>query len=235
MHTTVALPVVRARHVGAAVAVLLAASLSALGMHERAGGPTFVESDATFVEPARAFCDTRPAAERGAEALTRIRYPYAELNYDVRFGGPKRGYLAITFTGAARIEVYVRRCQTVDSIASILGHEFGHAVDHRYMTSDLRGEYLAARGITATWFGCNRCTDFATGAGDFAEVFGFFHSPPGPFRSRLGPAPNPSRKAEFSRFYFAPPLPTTTAVTPPTTAAGVVVTLLPRFPLFSHA
>jgi len=50
---------------------------------------------------------------------------------------------------------------------------------------------MEARGIDpeTPWFGCNRCSDFNTPAGDFAETFAFLMLGPGNFSGRIAAAP----------------------------------------------
>jgi len=42
----------------------------------------------------------------------------------------------------------------------------------------------------AGWWACDACTDYATGAGDFAEVFAVSQLGPVDFRSEMGPPPD---------------------------------------------
>lgn len=210
------------RYAAIAVACLFTASVTVVAVRQQAPDSVFIEDDSTFVEPVADLCARGSAEDRGKAALGLVRYPWQTLGFEVVFHGPRKGYLAITYIGGQRIEVYVRRCQSVDSIASILGHEFAHAVDHRYMTDAERAEYLALRGISPRpWFGCNRCSDFATPAGDFAEVFAYLKSPPSRFRSRLGRPPSAEQAVDLERFYFpdatTPPLLSTTTPAPPST------------------
>lgn len=163
---------------------------------------------ATAHRPATsAGCDRRSPAVRGGAALGLIRYPVADLDYRIAFLGPRKGVLGTTFTGANRIEVYVRPCQTVAAVASILGHEVGHAIDDRLMTPARRGEYLAVRGISGEWFGCNRCTDYRTPAGDYAEVAATLFAPAGPWRSLMASRPTGAALATLRPFFVAAPPP----------------------------
>ncbi len=42
----------------------------------------------------------------------------------------------------------------------------------------------------AGWWACDACTDYATGAGDFAEVFAVSQLGPVDYRSEIGPPPD---------------------------------------------
>lgn len=182
---------------------------------------------------ANTTCAKGTPQQKGTQAQELVTYPWRDLNYTVSFLGPRKGILALTHTGRKTIEVYVRGCQSVTSVAGVFAHEVGHALDDRLMTPDERGEYLAVRGISGEWFGCNRCTDFATPAGDFAEVFSFIHAPPHEFRSKMAGPPSPERVVTLQRFY-QPDSPgvvsgssaVTTAITTTTTRSCLFVGVL---------
>lgn len=191
------------------VLIVVVASLLVLGLASlisRRG----IEQARLFVydqpneEPATTNCPTGTPVERGIQALELIKYPWRNLNYTVEFLYGKPGYLAITNTGTKHIKLFVRPCQFVDELANTLAHEFGHAVDDRYNTEADRAQIQLFRGYSTSraWFGCNGCTDFATPAGDFAEVFAFMHGPPGRFKSKLnGPPGSPEQRAAMEQFF----------------------------------
>ncbi len=72
-----------------------------------------------------------------------------------------------------RIEIYVRSDQTPRDVAEVLAHELGHAVDVTSLTREDRARWLSARGLesTAWWPPEGARSDFASGAGDWAEAF----------------------------------------------------------------
>jgi hypothetical protein len=165
-------------------------------------------------------CDRRTPAVKGTEAVDLVAYPVHSLGFSVAFLAGRSRVLAVTFTGPRRIEVYVRRCHSVTHVARVLAHEVGHAVDHRLMTPERRGEYLAVRGISGEWFGCNRCTDYATPAGDYAEVFAWTHGPRFRWgRGRMAPAPTPEQAAALAPFFEVVPVPPTVAPSTTTTSS----------------
>jgi hypothetical protein len=155
-------------------------------------------------QPATAQCPSGTPTQKGQEAVTLVTYPWEQLDYRVEFLGPRSGYLAITNTGTKTISLYVRSCQSVNELAHTMAHEFGHAIDDRYNTEADRAQIQLYRGIIPArpWFGCSSCTDYATPAGDFAEVFAYMHSPPGRFRSQLnGPPGPPEQLAAMEQFF----------------------------------
>lgn len=105
--------------------------------------------------------------------MAALHYPVADLGFTVRFLPARHGVLGTTFTRERRIEVYVRSCGVEDDMSLLvtLAHEVGHAIDVAAPSYARHDDWLAARGSKAEWFGCSGCSDYATGAGDFAEVF----------------------------------------------------------------
>ena len=54
------------------------------------------------------------------------------------------------------------------------------------------------------WFGCDECSDYATPAGDFAEVFEYWLLGPGDFRSQMGPPPSSEQLELLSHLFVEP-------------------------------
>ena len=94
-------------------------------------------------------------------------------------------------------------------MAHTLAHELGHAVDLTYGTSYRRHEYRRMRGFSADvkWFGCDACSDYATPAGDFAEVFEYWLLGGGDYRSQLGGPPDTQTLEYVSTLFVEPFLP----------------------------
>jgi hypothetical protein len=105
---------------------------------------------------------------------------------------PRRDPLlrALTDTTAHTITLYLAQGDAPHRTAHDLAHEIGHAWDAARMTPAARHAYLARRGVpNAPWWPRNRRSDYAVGAGDFAEVFALCHAASPEFRSRLAPQP----------------------------------------------
>jgi hypothetical protein len=129
-----------------------------------------------------------------AASLELVTYDWvARLpGWQLRFLEGRRGVRGLTFPGSRTIEVYVRGSDTPEQLAHVVAHELGHAVDVTYFTEAQRSTWLAARGLgrTTVWFpGESGVSDFATGAGDFAESFGWVHGSTGMWAGELGPPP----------------------------------------------
>jgi hypothetical protein len=140
--------------------------------------------------PTAVSAQDRPT-QVGAAAMALIDYPFDELGWTVTFHAGRAGYLGLAIGAERRIEIYVRDHHTVFDVAHTVAHEMGHAVDLSFGTEYRRSEYRRMRGLAAgaDWFGCDACSDYATPAGDFAEVFEYWVLGGGDFRSRLAGAP----------------------------------------------
>lgn len=134
---------------------------------------------------------------RAADALALVAYPWARLGYEIVFEPARSGVRARVLLRERRVEVYVRRTDSVQQTAFDLAHELAHAFDFERGTAALRARWQQARGIDVArpWFGCNACSDLATPAGDFAESFAAWLVPGGDFQSRLGPRPDEAQRA----------------------------------------
>lgn len=143
---------------------------------------------ASAVPPAVPVAVAKPAApandlcsgagweqRRGEAALASLRGDAARTGFTVTFESARSGYLGLTYLNEKRIAVHVRSCakESDELLRHVMAHELGHAWDTNHMNSTSRAAYMAARGIPAStpWYGCSGCTDFATPAGDFAEVY----------------------------------------------------------------
>jgi hypothetical protein len=144
---------------------------------------------------------TAPVVTRSATAasyLTRGRRIYSSFHYDlgrlgfrVVFKPASQGLLGLTDSRARTITIYVRSTESDVVLAHSIGHEMGHALDFSRGSSAKSQLYLTIRHLSPSldWFGCNSCSDYATPAGDWAEVFAQWLAGPGDFRSQLAGPP----------------------------------------------
>ena len=109
----------------------------------------------------------------------------------------------MTLPAQRRIEVYARPEDDLDLLAFDIAHELGHVIDLTHNTAKSRKEWLEFRGISPTtkWFGCNRCSDYKTPAGDFAESFALFMLGPKYFRGRIASPPAAEQIQALARFF----------------------------------
>jgi hypothetical protein len=147
-------------------------------------------------EAEEAASDSRAAA-RGAVALAEISYPWRDRlpGWEIAFHDAEDGAYGYTLTKQHRIDIYVRDDQSDALLAHVVAHEIGHAVDVTFNDGDDRDRWQGARGIEdEPWWPDNRASDFATGAGDFAECFAAWQVGPDDFRSRLGDPPTEAQQ-----------------------------------------
>jgi D-hexose-6-phosphate mutarotase len=124
----------------------------------------------------------------------------------VSFQGAKSGYLGLTYPARHHVDVFVRSCSAESStlLRHVISHEMGHAYDAAHMTTALRAQYKAMRGIPAStpWFGCSYCTDFKTPAGDFAETYSQWQRSSHDSRTQMAPMPGPAQLAAVAAAFF---------------------------------
>lgn len=133
-----------------------------------------------------------PALELGLAALEQISYPWASMlpAWTIEFTEPNDELFGLTHTREQRIEIFVRPDQTVEQLAHVVAHELGHAVDVALNDGDDRRAWQDARDVNdAEWWPGSGTTDFATGAGDFAESFAAWQIGEAGFRSEIGDVP----------------------------------------------
>lgn len=137
------------------------------------------------------FGETEATPPPPETALNLIQIPWQKLGYEIVFMPPRPGFRAMTFPSKHRIEIYARPQDDLDLLAYDIAHEIGHAIDLTYNTAQSRRRWMEARGIdpATTWFGCDRCSDYNTPAGDFAETFARLLCGPKYFRSKIAALP----------------------------------------------
>lgn len=147
-------------------------------------------------------------ARRGAAAIDRLRRPSDARAVPMAFRAARSDVLGMADLNARRIDVYVRSCakQSDALLVHVVAHELGHLVDAIRMNDELRARWKAARGIPAgtPWFGCSRCSDFATPAGDFAETYAQWQRGASTNRSQMAPTPSTAQLASLARTFFSP-------------------------------
>lgn len=136
-------------------------------------------------------------------ALSLIAFPWQQLQYEIVFLGPKPGFRAMTLSREHRIEVYVRPGDDPRLLAYDIAHELGHVIDLMHNTSETRKRWMESRGIDpqTPWFGCNRCSDFDTPAGDFAETFALLLLGPQYFSGRIAKPPTTDQVRALTEFF----------------------------------
>jgi hypothetical protein len=145
---------------------------------------------------------TETQVQRGQRVYAGLHYDVTRLGYTIRFLQGRADLLGMTDAGSRTVTVYVRRSMSDLVLSHTIAHELGHALDFSRGTAYRRSQYLGLRGLgTREWFGCSTCTDYATPAGDWAEVFAQWLAGPGDFRSQLGPAPTAAQRAQLAELF----------------------------------
>jgi hypothetical protein len=143
---------------------------------------------------------------RGEAALASLRRPGDASAFRISFEPGRSGVIGLAALREGRMQVFVRSCDALSPslLAHVVAHELGHLVDADRMDAELRAQWMALRGIpTGTpWYGCDACSDFATPAGDFAEVYAQWQTGARGNRSQLAPAPSPGELAELAARFF---------------------------------
>jgi len=160
---------------------------------------------ATFFLPEAALARPKsiPDPIHYEAALALIHFPWQQLGYEIVFMPPQRGYRAMTFARTHRIEIYVRPGDTAELLAFDIAHELGHVIDLTQNTSDIRAKWMESRGIdpSTPWFGCNRCSDLKTPAGDFAETFALLLFGAKNYSGKIAPAPTKDQIPVLYEFF----------------------------------
>jgi len=135
--------------------------------------------------------------------LALIEVPWQTLGYQIAFLPPRAGFRAMTLPREHKIEVYARPKDEVALMAYDIAHEIGHVIDLTYNTPETRKLWMQLRGIDPAkpWFGCDRCSDYNTPAGDFAETFALLLRGPKYFRGRIAPAPTLTEIPALEQFF----------------------------------
>lgn len=153
--------------------------------------------------PVRRVVRPRTAVEspvqRGGRILASLHYDWAALGYRIEFMPARDGYLGLSDPTRRLVQVYVSPRESDLVLAHSIAHELGHVLDYARASAERRASYLRIRGLPegTRWFGCEGCNDFATPAGDWAEVFAAWLAGPGDFRSRLAAPPTAAQLREL--------------------------------------
>jgi hypothetical protein len=167
--------------------------------------PAPVAAPAPVVRVTPSGCSGTSAA-RATAALGSLLHP-VPAGVTMSFLSGNGVLKGMTYYDTHHVDIYVAPC-SVESDAllrHVVAHELGHAWDSLHMTPALRADYLAARGIPAgtPWFGCDRCQDFATPAGDFAETYAQWQRGASDSRSVMAAPATPGQLAELGARFFS--------------------------------
>jgi hypothetical protein len=135
-----------------------------------------------------------------AEALLPFDWQAALPGWTIVYSGPDPGFRGLTYPYDNSIEMFVRDTDTPTSLAGILAHEIGHAIDVTYLDDGQRDSWRKARSIgSEQWWPDAYASDFQSGAGDFAESFAYW-AVGDPTSSQLAGAPTTEQLAVLQDF-----------------------------------
>ena len=125
--------------------------------------------------PGTAAAGTPQAIGQAAEDLLPFDWQNSLPGWRVVYSGPNAGFRGLTYPYDNTIEMFVRDNDTPESLAGILAHEIGHAIDVTHFGDSERNQWRDARGIDdSQWWPDAYASDFESGAGDFAESFAYW-------------------------------------------------------------
>jgi hypothetical protein len=136
---------------------------------------------------------------KGREALASIRWNWKPLlpEWNIKFEEGRAGYLGLCDFEKHTIRIWIRPQHEPKDISRTIVHELAHAFDRKFLTAEMRNEWLAVRGIPNVHWNpeCDGCSDYRYGSGDFAESVSWTLQGPGSFGSKLGAPPNKAQRA----------------------------------------
>jgi hypothetical protein len=154
------------------------------------------------VTPVPAFTPLE-AQRRGAAAYASLgrRLP---AGWVMRFEVYRGTYQGLADSGRKVVTIWVRSADNQPRLRITIAHEMGHVLDYTTLTAHDKGRYLSLRGrsgSTARWYPGNGTSDYASPAGDFAEVYALHLAGGGDFRSTFAPQPSSSQLGALCRFF----------------------------------
>jgi hypothetical protein len=179
-----------ARQAAQAAASVAAAKQPTTAVRRTAAAPTRVVSTETYLA-------------RGTRIYNSFHYDVSKLGYRMVFKPSVHGLLGLTDGTAHTVTVYIRSSESDLVLAHSIAHEIGHALDFSRGSDAKHNLYSSIRHLSTTqfWYGCNNCTDYATPAGDWAEVFAQWLAGPGDFRSQMGGVPTAAQLSQLDDLF----------------------------------
>ncbi len=138
---------------------------------------TSTQRPSNEVSPVSGVAFGSPQETLGAQAEALLPFNWQEVlpGWKINYLGHDNRFRGLTYPYDKSIDMFVRDGDTPESLAGILAHELGHAIDVEYFGDGERNEWRNARGLgDAPWWPDAYAGDFATGAGDFAEAFAYW-------------------------------------------------------------
>lgn len=202
-----------------------ASAVTAFRLVEHAGIAAPRPAAKPRVTPARqvARTDPRPPAHRvhvrphparrvapSVSPVERARQAFASLHtslpsgWSIRFSLRQGSYQGLSSTGTRTVTIWARSSDTRQELRIIIAHELGHVLDFTTLTKADKHRYLELRdrgSFNGAWYPANGTSDYASPAGDFAEVYALWLAGPGDFRSTFAARPSSTRLAQIGQLF----------------------------------
>ena len=160
------------------------------------------------IEAAVAYAQAVEEARRPAEAEVTPAAVLSALGFDparyapgwtINWAPGRPDIRGVADPNSRTITIYLRDGLSAASMAYVLAHELGHAVNYDRFPSG-SAEWMAARGLSGPWYN-GTYGDTSTPAGDWAEAFAWTvtSGATGEWYSQLGPPPDSGQQALVRR------------------------------------
>ena len=135
-------------------------------------GATSSDSPTEVLGTQQTLLTTGFPTEIGAAAEATISFDFRSVlsDWQIGYAEDHADFLGVTRSEDKSIVVHVEPDATVEVVAAVLMHEVGHAIDLERLSDEQRSEWIELRDMPSTWWPGNGLSDFAVGAGDFAEA-----------------------------------------------------------------
>lgn len=120
--------------------------------------------------PAQSTADSYAELGAAAEALVGYDFRAALPGWSISYAGDSAHFHGLTNSHQKTIVVYIEAGDTAYSVAEVLMHEVGHAIDVEHLDDSVRRQWIELRNMPSVWWAGDGLSDFAVGAGDFAEA-----------------------------------------------------------------
>ncbi len=143
-------------------------------------------------------------AQRAAEAFASLRIALPS-RWTIRFERYTGRYQGLTTSDTRTVTIWARPSDSRQELRITIAHELGHVLDFTTLTRADQQRYLRLRGRgsfpVSRWYPSNGTSDYASPAGDFAEVYALWTAGAGDFRSTFAPQPTSSQLQPIAQLF----------------------------------
>jgi len=153
--------------------------------------------------PARHVAPAMSPVDLGRAAFASLHTPLP-AGWAIRFQPYQGSYQGLSSTDTRTVIIWVRRSDSRQELRITIAHELGHVLDFTTLTEADQHRFLELRGrsgFRGPWYPENGTSDYASPAGDFAEVYALWLAGPGDFRSTFAARPSSSQLAQVGQLF----------------------------------